>query len=344
MRGAGPAAGWPSARAPACIAFGRCSCASTRCPSVAGSSARWRVCSSRFDRELLFTEQLLYGEPTWVNYTAAARFAGAPSVPVPLREWNTRQIDLDNVRRLVAPWTCLLVVVSLNNPTGTLRPRETIRRVADSAIRHNLRVISDEIYEWIGHDNPAHLSLASCPRMREPAVPINGFSTAYSMTGRRLGYAPPPISRSTHRVHQDNVACASALAQAGGVVPLTGPQTCVTEMVAEFKRRRELVVSAIKGMRTLASLTPGGAGYVWANIQGMAISSDDSSRRLLERECVPLVPGPVFGASGQGDSVSPMRIHTHGATRRCGTSRRSAPDAGTAVAREGGSPGRDLLS
>jgi aspartate/methionine/tyrosine aminotransferase len=122
------------------------------------------------------------------------------------------------------------------------------------------------------------------------------------MTGWRLGYAaaPQPIIQSMNRVHQYAVSCASAFAQAGAVAALTGPQTCVSEMVAEFKRRRDLVVSAINGTGALACLEPGGAFYVWVNIQSTGISAEEFSMRLLEREYVSLVPGPVFGASGQG--------------------------------------------
>lgn len=247
-------------------------------------------------------DEVVYCEPTWVNYAAAARIAGATPVPVPLRESNGYQIDLEDVRRLISPRTRLLVVVSPNNPTGTVQSPEILRGLADLAIRRNLLVISDEIYERIVYDGQTHLSLASCPGMRERTITINGFSKAYSMTGWRLGYAaaPQPLIQSMNRVHQYNVACASAFAQAGAVAALTGPQACVTEMVAAFKRRRDLVVSAINGMGKLSCLKPGGAFYVWANIQGMDISAEEFSMRLLESAYVSLVPGTVFGESGQG--------------------------------------------
>jgi aspartate/methionine/tyrosine aminotransferase len=247
-------------------------------------------------------DEVLYCEPTWVNYAAAARIAGAIPVPVPLRESNGYQIDLEDVRRLISPRTRLLVVVSPNNPTGTVQSPEILRGLADLAVRHNLLVISDEIYERIVYDGQTHLSLASCPGMRERTITINGLSKTYSMTGWRLGYAaaPQPIIQSMNRVHQYNVACASAFAQAGAVAALTGPQACVAEMVAEFTRRRDLVVPAINGMGKLSCLKPGGAFYVWANIQGMGISAEEFSMRLLESAYVSLVPGTVFGESGQG--------------------------------------------
>ena len=247
-------------------------------------------------------DEVLYPEPTWVNYAAVARLAGAIPVPVPLRESNGYQIDIEEVGRRITPRTRVLVVVSPNNPTGTVQSPEVLRNLADLAIRHNLLVISDEIYERIVYDDQAHLSLASCAGMRERTITINGLSKAYSMTGWRLGYAaaPQPFIQAMNRVHQYNVSCASAFGQAGAVAALTGPQDCVTAMVAEFKRRRDMVVPAINGIPKLSCLNPGGAFYAWVNIGRMGISSEDFSMRLLESAYVSSVPGTVFGESGQG--------------------------------------------
>ena len=247
-------------------------------------------------------DEVLYPEPTWVNYAAVARLAGATPVPVPLRESNGYQIDLEEVGRRITPRTRVLVVVSPNNPTGTVQSPEVLRNLADLAIRHNLLVISDEIYERIVYDDQPHLSLASCAGMRERTITINGFSKAYSMTGWRLGYAaaPQPFIQAMNRVHQYNVACASAFGQAGAVAALTGPQDCVTAMVAEFKRRRDMVVPAINGIPRLSCLNPGGAFYAWVNIGRMGIGSEEFSMRLLESAHVSSVPGTVFGESGQG--------------------------------------------
>jgi aspartate/methionine/tyrosine aminotransferase len=221
---------------------------------------------------------------------------------VPLRESNGYQIDIEEVGRRITPRTRVLVVVSPNNPTGTVQSPEVLRNLADLAIRHNLLVISDEIYERIVYDDQAHLSLASCAGMRERTITVNGLSKAYSMTGWRLGYAaaPQPFIQAMNRVHQYNVACASAFGQAGAVAALTGPQDCVTAMVAEFKRRRDMVVPAINGIPKLSCLNPGGAFYAWVNIGRMGISSEEFSMRLLEIAHVSSVPGTVFGESGQG--------------------------------------------
>ncbi|HSB67723.1 MAG TPA: pyridoxal phosphate-dependent aminotransferase [Candidatus Methylomirabilis sp.] len=247
-------------------------------------------------------DEVLYPEPSWLNYMAAARLAGAIPVPIPLRESNGYQIDVDEVRERITPRTRLLVVVSPHNPTGTVQSPDTLRRLADLANRCDLLVMSDEIYERITYDGQAHLPLASCPGMRDRTVTINGFSKAFSMTGWRLGYAaaPPPLIQAMNRVHQYNVSCACAFAQAGAVAALTGPQDCVTAMVAEFKRRRDLVVPAVNAVPGLSCLKPGGAFYVWVNISRTGVSSEEFSLKLLEGAHVSSVPGTVFGESGQG--------------------------------------------
>ena len=247
-------------------------------------------------------DEVLYPEPGWVNYAAAARLAGAVPVPVPLREASGFQMDPDEVRRRLTPRTRLLVVVSPHNPTGAVQSPESLRALAELAVRHNLVVISDEIYEKILYDDLIHVSLASFPGLRERTITVNGFSKAYSMTGWRLGYAaaPPPFIQAMNRVHQYNVSCACAFAQAGAVAALRGPQDCVAAMVREFRRRRDLVVPALNDIPGLACLRPGGAFYVWLNIQGRRMTSEDFALRLLETAYVSLVPGPVFGESGQG--------------------------------------------
>jgi aspartate/methionine/tyrosine aminotransferase len=247
-------------------------------------------------------DEVLYPEPSWVNYAAAARLAGAIPVPVPLREANGYQFDLDEVRTRITPRTRLLVVVSPHNPTGTVQAPATLRALAEVAERHNLLVISDEIYERILYEGHEHLSLAACPGMRQRTITINGFSKAFSMTGWRLGYAAAPqsIIQVMNRVHQYNVSCASSFAQAGGVAALQGPQDCVAAMVAEFKRRRDLVVPAINGIQRLSCLQPGGAFYVWVNVSQMGVPSEEFSIKLLEVEHVSSVPGEVFGGVGHG--------------------------------------------
>jgi aminotransferase len=258
-----------------------------------------------FDAFLAFLnpgDEVLYPEPSWLNYAAAARLAGAVPVPVPLHESNGYQIDPEEVRRRITSRTRLLMIVSPHNPTGAVQASDTLRSLADLAVRCNLLVVSDEIYERIIYDDRVLVSAASYPGMSERTLTINGFSKAFSMTGWRLGYAagPPHMIQTMNRVHQYNVACACSFAQEGAVAALRGPQHCVTAMVAEFKRRRDLMVPALNAIGGLSCPTPGGAFYLWVNIRGLGVTSEDFSLRLLERASVSSVPGTVFGASGEG--------------------------------------------
>lgn len=263
------------------------------------------ACEAIFDAFLAFVnpgDEVLYPEPSWLNYAAASRLAGATPVPIPLRESNKFQVDPDDVRRRLSPRTRLLVLVSPHNPTGTVQSPEVLGRLAELAVQRDLLVLSDEIYEKIIYDGLEHRSLASFPGMRERTITINGFSKAYSMTGWRLGYAaaPAPLIQSMNRVHQYNVACAPSFAQAGAVAALTGPQDCVGTMVAEFKRRRDLVVPALNAIEGLSCLTPGGAFYVWVNVTRRGVGEGEFAMGLLERALVSAVPGSVFGESGRG--------------------------------------------
>ncbi len=258
-----------------------------------------------FDAFLAFLDpgdEVLFPEPSWLNYAAAARLAGAIPVPMPMREANGYQIDPEEVRKLITPRTRLMVVVSPHNPTGAVQSPEVLQSLAELAVAHDLLVISDEIYERIVYDGLVNLSPASLPGLRERTITINGFSKAYSMTGWRLGYAAAPkdLIQAMNRVHQYNVACACSFAQDGAVAALRGPQDCVAAMVAEFRRRRDLVVPAINAVEGLSCLNPGGAFYVWVNVARLGVPAEDFSTRLLEGAYVSSVPGTVFGPSGEG--------------------------------------------
>lgn len=258
-----------------------------------------------FDAFLAFLnpgDEVLFPEPSWLNYAAAARLVGAVPVAIPMREAHGYQIDPDEVARLITPKTRVLVIVSPHNPTGAVQSPEVIRRLSELAVRHDLLVIADEIYERIIYDGVVHVSPASQSGMHARTITVNGFSKAYSMTGWRLGYAaaPKPLIQAMNRVHQYNVACACSFAQDGAAAALTGPQDCVRDMVAEFRRRRNLFIPALDSIDGLSCYNPGGAFYAWVNVTKLGISAEEFSTRLLESAYVSSVPGNVFGEAGLG--------------------------------------------
>jgi aminotransferase len=247
-------------------------------------------------------DEVLFPEPSWLNYAAAARLTGAVPVPIPMREKAAFQIDPAEVESLITPKTKAMVIVSPHNPTGTVQHPDVVKALAQIAVRHNLLVISDEIYERIIFGSARHVSIASFAGMKERTIVINGFSKAYSMTGWRLGYlaAPAPLVQAMNRVHQYNTACANSFAQEGATAALRGPQDCVLQMVAEFSRRRDLVIGAFQSIKGMSCPTPEGAFYAFVNITGLGLSSEEFCTKLLEEANVSSVPGTVFGQAGDG--------------------------------------------
>jgi len=247
-------------------------------------------------------DEVLFPEPSWLNYNAAARLTGAIPVAMPMRESAEFQLDPAEIEKLVTKKTKMMVIVSPHNPTGTVQHPDVVKALAEIAVRHNLLVVSDEIYERIIFGSARHVSIASFPGMKERTIVVNGFSKAYSMTGWRLGYlaAPAPIIQAMNRVHQYNTACANSFAQEGAVAALKGSQDCVRDMVAEFSRRRDLVIGELQSMKGITCPTPEGAFYAFINVGGLGLTSEGFCEKLIEQTYVSSVPGPVFGEAGRG--------------------------------------------
>ena len=179
---------------------------------------------------------------------------------------------------------------------------ETLKGLADIAIRHDLIVVSDEIYEKLVYGGEKHISIASLPGMKERTITLNGFSKCYSMTGWRLGYAAAPVDfiKAMVRVHQYINTCAASFVQEAGITALEKAEPDVQEMVKEYARRRDYMVSAINSMDGVSCKTPGGAFYVFMNIKSFGMSSADMANYLLEEAKIATVPGSAFGSQGEG--------------------------------------------
>jgi aspartate/methionine/tyrosine aminotransferase len=196
----------------------------------------------------------------------------------------------------------MIVVNTPNNPTGAVYPRDVLEALAELAKRHDLLVLSDEIYERMVYGGAQHHSLASLPGMWERTLTVNGLSKAYSMTGWRLGFvaAPKPLSDLMIRVHQYTVSGATTFAQFGAVEAYTGDQGVVDEMVASFDRRRRIVVDGLRSIRGLSCPEPRGAFYAFPSVTGTGRSSTELADLLLEEAGVAVVPGDSFGDAGVG--------------------------------------------
>lgn len=248
-------------------------------------------------------DEVIIPNPAWLHYYYCAELAGAVPVSAPLRAENAYAIDPGEVESLITPRTRMLVVNTPHNPTGAVLERGVLERLAEIACRHDLIVLSDEIYEKLIYDGLCHVSLGSLPGMWERTITVNGFSKAYSMTGWRLGYvvAKENFISAMIRVHQYTVTCATSFAQQGGVTALRGSQECVEKMRREFDRRRQVLIEAFcNGTDGLTMVRPRGAFYGMLDIRSTGMNSEEAARFFLREAGVAMVPGSAFGESGEG--------------------------------------------
>lgn len=248
-------------------------------------------------------DEVLIPDPGFVCYQPAVSLAGGVPVSVPLLKDDDFGINLEEtVTSLLTKRSRVMIVNSPSNPTGAVLGRSDLSKIAQFAVENDLVVISDEVYEEILYDNTSHNCLATFPGMRERTIVVNSFSKAYAMTGFRVGYAmgPKALISSMLLVHQFTVACVDGPAQFAATAALNGPQTCVTEMVSEFDRRRTLIWKRLNEIEGFNCSLPRGAFYVFPDIQSFGQTSTDFSELLLNKAKVVSTPGVAFGRHGQG--------------------------------------------
>ena len=247
-------------------------------------------------------DEVLVPNPVWLNYIHVPTSLGAKPVTYSLKEANNYQIDLEELESLITDRTKMLVIVDPSNPTGGAFSRETLEAVAEIAIRHNLIVISDEIYEQLVYDGAEHVSIASIPGMKERTITLGGFSKGYSMTGWRLGYicAPREVIQACVRLAQYTTVCAPSFVQEAGIVALEECDEDVELMRQEYQRRKDYVVKALNEIDGISCNNPRGAFYIFVNIKSLGMTSVEVANYLLDNCKIALVPGSAFGSEGEG--------------------------------------------
>ncbi len=263
------------------------------------------VCEATWDAMYAFLDpgdEVLVPNPVWLNYIHVPQSLGAVPVTYSLKEENGFQIDVDELERLVTDKTRMMVIVDPSNPIGGVFTEETLRRVADFAIKHDIIVLSDEIYELLVYDGAKHISIASLPGMKERTMKLGGFSKAYSMTGWRLGYvcAPEEFIAAVVRVHQYNTVCAPSFAQKAAVTALKECDEDVERMRREYERRKNYLVREINSIEGISCADPKGAFYILINVKSLGMSSADVADYLLDKAKIATVPGSAFGSEGEG--------------------------------------------
>ena len=241
-------------------------------------------------------DEILVPDPRYTSYDVAIQMAGAEMVSVPTEERDGFDLDPDEVERRITPRSRVLLLVTPGNPTaGTITP-PNIRRIAEIARRHDLLVISDEIYEKLIYDDAEHLSIGSLPGMAERTITLNGFSKTYSMTGWRVGWiaGPRTVMRRVRRLKELASACAPVVSQWAGVAALDGPQDVVEEYRRIYEGRRRVALDGLDRMGFTYG-EPRGGFYIFVNASSMGMDSIDLSRKLLEEARVLIFPGTGFG-------------------------------------------------
>jgi len=228
--------------------------------------------------------------------------AEAKPVAVPLDERRNYGIDMEELEKKITKRTKLIWMCNPSNPTGHVFSKQDLEVIAEVARKHDLIVFSDEIYEKIVYDDARHISIGSMPGMEERTITGNGFSKAYAMTGWRIGYisAGKKLSTILRKLHYYAVLCPNAISQKAAFAALTGPQDCVKQMIAEFSRRRELMLHELQRIKSLYFTVPKGAFYVFPDFSSSEKSDDALAEYLLRKAGVVTAPGSGFGKTGEG--------------------------------------------
>ena len=255
---------------------------------------------------LMFGEpgaEILYPDPGFPIYRSMIEFTGAKPVPVPIREENGFAFSADETLKLITPRTRLLILNSPANPTGGVTPKaEVDKLIAGLEKWPDVAIMSDEIYDHMVYDGETHVCLLSYPSIRDRLILINGWSKTYAMTGWRLGYAvwPGKLYDYARKLAVNLHSCVNASAQYAGLAALKGPQDEVAKMIAEFDKRRKVVVEGLNKLPGVSCAIPKGAFYAFPNVKRTGWKAKALASSLLEDAGVAIIGGPDFGILGEG--------------------------------------------
>ena len=245
-------------------------------------------------------DEVLIPQPSYVSYVPCCVLANGTPVIIELKAENEFRLTAEELEAVITPKTKLLVMPFPNNPTGAVMERADLEAVAEVVKKHDLYVLSDEIYcELTYLEN--HVSIASLPGMKERTIVVNGFSKSHAMTGWRLGYAcgPAPILKQMLKIHQFAIMCAPTTSQYAAIEALRNGDEDVAMMREQYDARRRYLMERFKEMG-LECFEPFGACYVFPCIKEFGMTSDEFANRLLQTKKVAVVPGTAFGDSGEG--------------------------------------------
>ena len=246
-------------------------------------------------------DEVIYHEPCYVSYLPCITLADGVPVPIPLKEANDFRLTAEELEAAITPKSKALILSFPNNPTGAVMTKEDLEAIAEVIVRHDLLVITDEIYSELSYTGKKHYSLIDLPGMVERTIYINGFSKAYAMTGWRLGYCcgPEEILAQMVKIHQFAIMAAPTMSQYAGTMALKNGASDVEMMRDSYNQRRRYLMAELKRLG-IPCFEPFGAFYIFPNISQFGLSSEEFATRLIREHKVAVVPGSAFGQSGEG--------------------------------------------
>ena len=246
-------------------------------------------------------DEVIYHEPCYVSYAPSIVMAGGVPRPVTTRADEGFVLHAEDLEKAITPRSRVLMLNFPTNPTGAAMDPEELEKIAAVCVKHNLVVLTDEIYCELTYEGRPHHSIATLPGMRERTVLLHGLSKAFAMTGWRIGFAcaPSELIEAMMKIHQYSILCAPIMGQDAAIEALERGEQSVNGMRREYEMRRNFIVSSLRDMG-LECPSPRGAFYVFPKITSTGLSSRDFSLRLLHEKKVAVVPGPAFGSGGEG--------------------------------------------
>ena len=246
-------------------------------------------------------DEVIYHEPCYVSYLPCITLADGVPVPIPLKEANDFRLTAEELEAAITPKSKALILSFPNNPTGAVMTKEDLEAIAEVIVRHDLLVITDEIYSELSYTGKKHYSLIDLPGMVERTIYINGFSKAYAMTGWRLGYCcgPEEILAQMVKIHQFAIMAAPTMSQYAGTMALKNGASDVEMMRDSYNQRRRYLMAELERLG-IPCFEPFGAFYIFPNISQFGLSSEEFATRLIREHKVAVVPGSAFGQSGEG--------------------------------------------
>jgi aspartate aminotransferase len=246
-------------------------------------------------------DEVIYPNPGFPIYESVIDFIGAKAVPIQLHESKNFSLDVGELKGKVSSKTKMMIINSPQNPTGGVIPKSDLETIAKVAVENDFWVLTDEVYSEMVYEGE-HNSIAAFPGMRERTIIIDGYSKTYAMTGWRLGYGvmPEALAQALTQLQINATSCTCTFTQVAGIEGIKGDQSAARAMVAEFKKRRDVIVDGLNAIDGITCLRPRGAFYVFPNITGTGLKSQELSDILLNEGGVAVLPGTAFGSFGEG--------------------------------------------